>query len=82
VDDCIRGARDDHMTSDITLVPGVAVRTRHSFAAAVVALAAILVGMIVTLLGGCGPTSDAATPAPPPSIDAYLAVESLDGEVR
>ena len=42
-------------------------RTRHSLAAAVVALAVILVGIIVSLLGGCGPTADVARPGSPPA---------------
>ncbi|MFI5889861.1 hypothetical protein ACIA5D_07040 [Actinoplanes sp. NPDC051513] len=42
-------------------------RTRHSFTAAVIALIAILIGVIITLLIGGGPDANADEPTPTPS---------------
>ena len=43
-------------------------RTRHSLTAAVVALVAILVGIIISLLAGGGPDAHAEEPGPAPSV--------------
>ena len=43
-------------------------RTRHSLTAAVVALVAILVGIVLSLLAGGGPNAHADEPGPAPSV--------------
>jgi len=45
-------------------------RTRHSLTAALVALVAIVVGIILSLLAGGGPNAHAEEPGPAPSVAA------------